>query len=134
MVHPLTNEIYVLSKDLGGPSEVFKLAPEFDSELQTARRVGTVALPALPSGLVTGGDISPNGKRVVLCDYFSGYELLLPVGAKAFDDIWSERLTAFDLGPREIGESIAFANDENTVFATTERSKPPLIRVVRKAK
>ena len=78
--------------------------------------------------------VSPDGKRVVLCDYFSGFELVLPNDASGFDDIWPQKLVAFDLGPREIGESIAYAEDENTVFATTENAHPPLIRVIRKDK
>jgi hypothetical protein len=134
LVHPATNEIYVISKELGGPSEVFKLDPKFDEqEVQTAIKVGAVSLPAIPTGLVTGGDISPDGKRVALCDYFSGYEIVLPEGAKTFDEIWMQNPIPFDLGPREIGESIAYA-DTDTIFATTEKPKPPLIRVVRKQK
>lgn len=133
MVHPSTNEIYVVSKQFTGPAEVFKLKPNFDtSQIQTAAKVAAVSLPAIPNGLVTGGDISPDGKNVVLCDYYSGYELILPKGTAKFDDIWSEKPTAFDLGPREFGEAVAFAEDGNAVFATTEKANPPLIRVRRK--
>lgn len=133
MVHPSTNEIYVVSKQFAGPAEVFKLKPNFDTgEVQTAAKIAAVSLPAIPNGLVTGGDISPDGKHVVLCDYYSGYEFTLPKGAAKFDAIWAEKPTAFDLGPREFGEAIAFASDGNAVFATTEKANPPLIRVKRK--
>ncbi len=135
LVHPVTNDIYVITKEIGGPSEVFKLIPKFDvDEVQMAFKVGAISLPAIPTGFVTGGDISPDGSHVVLCDYFSGYELVLPSTAKTFDEVWTQTPTPFDLGPREIGESIAFAGDENSVFATTENAKPPLIRVLRKQK
>ena len=135
MVHPSTNDLYVITKNLTGPAEVFKLKPIFDgSEIQTADLVGSISLPAIPNGFVTGGDISPDGTRVVLCDYFTGFELILPSNAKNFDDIWTQKLVAFDLGPREIGESVAYAEDENTVYATTENADPPLIRVLRKSK
>jgi len=133
LVHPSTNEMYVVSKQFNGPAKVFKLKPNFDTrEIQTAETVAAVSLPAIPNGLVTGGDISPDGKHVVLCDYYSGYELILPKGAAKFDDIWSEKPAAFDLGPREFGEAVSFGEDGNAVFATTEKSNPPLIRVRRK--
>ena len=135
MVHPGTNDIYIVTKNLNGPAEVFKLRPDFGGgEIQGASPIASIALPAIPNGFVTGGDISPDGKRVVLSDYFTGFELILPNDAKRFDDIWTQKLIPFDLGPRTIGESIAFANDENTVYATTENPNPPLIRVTRKGK
>ena len=43
--------------------------------------VAEIAVPAVPNGLITGGDISPDGRRVALCDYVMGYELTLPDGA-----------------------------------------------------
>ena len=133
MVHPSTNEVYVVSKNLRGPAGVFKLKPVFNnSEVQTADPIATISLPALPNGFVTAGDISPDGTRLILCDYFTGFELILPRNAKSFDEIWAQKLIAFDLGPREIGESIAYAEDANTVYATTENADPPLIRVIRK--
>ncbi|HVQ56379.1 MAG TPA: hypothetical protein VMS29_06455 [Pyrinomonadaceae bacterium] len=135
LVHPANLDIYVITKRADGAAEVFELKPNFDpDEIQSASRVAEISLPSGPKGLVTGGDISPDGKRVVLCDYFSGFELVLPNDASGFDDIWPQKLVAFDLGPREIGESIAYAEDENTVFATTENADPPLIRVIRKDK
>ncbi|HJS51897.1 MAG TPA: hypothetical protein VJ781_08360, partial [Pyrinomonadaceae bacterium] len=110
MVHPSTHHIYVVSKNLSGPAEVFKLTPVFNSEeIQNADPVASISLPALPNGFVTGGDISPDGRSVVLCDYYVGYELALPAEAKGFDDIWTQKLITFDLGQREIGESVAFA-------------------------
>ena len=135
LVHPTNFDIYVITKSLDGAAQVFELKPNFDlDEVQNASRVAEISLPAVPTGFVTGGDISPDGKRVVLCDYFAGFELSLPNDAKRFDDIWSQKLIAFDLGPREIGESIAYADDEDTVFATTEKANPPLIRATRKSK
>jgi hypothetical protein len=135
MVHPGTNDIYIVTKNLSGPAEVFKLEPKFDvAEIQTATPVASISLPAIPVGFVTGGDISPDGKSVVLCDYYRGYELKLSDSVASFEEIWTQKLTSFDLGPREIGESIAYADDQNTVFATTEKPDPPLIRVVRKSK
>jgi hypothetical protein len=132
LVHPATEGIYVITKELSGPAEVFKLDPHFDVEaIQTATPVGSISLPAIPTGFLTGADISTDGKRVVLCDYYSGYELTLPDTADPFDEIWTQKLTPFELGPRDIGESIAYDEGGDTVFATTEKKNPPLIRVFR---
>jgi hypothetical protein len=91
-------------------------------------------LPAVPNGLVTGGDISPDGKNVVLCDYYAGYLFSLPKGVSDFREIWKEKPAAFDLGPRDIGEAVAFGNDVNTIYATTEHLNAPLIRATRQQK
>ena len=135
LVHPTTNEIYVVSKEFEGPAKVFKINPDFASkEIQTAAEIGAISLPANPKGFVTGGDISPDGRRLVLCDYFAGYEFVLPAAAEKFDEVWKVKPIAFNLGPRQIGEAVAFGADENTIFATTERINAPLIRVRRSQK
>ncbi|MFL6467503.1 MAG: hypothetical protein ACJ72Z_06050 [Pyrinomonadaceae bacterium] len=132
LVDPQLGNIYVVTKRFVGPADIFKIEPSFDSnEEQTATKIAAISLPATPEGLVTGGDISPDGKHVVFCDYYAGYELVLPANSQSFDEIWKQKPSAFDLGPREIGEAVAFGNDSDTVYATTERLNAPLIRVIR---
>ena len=76
--------------------------------------------------------MSADGRRVALCDYYAGYELQVRPTAVEFNDIWDQKPTAFDLGPRVIGEAIAYSSDGDSLFATTERMNAPLIRVIRK--
>ncbi len=133
LVEPVSGAIFVVTKRRKGPAEVFKLAPSFNNgNVQTAVKITDISVPASPVGFITGGDISPDGKRLVLCDYYAGYEYILPPNAKSFEEIWFEKPIPFDLGPRLIGESVAFGVDHNSVFATTERPNSPLIRVERK--
>lgn len=133
MVEPSSGDIYVISKHFDGPATVFKLAPDFTKPgVQAAVELASISMPASPAGLLTGGDISPDGKHVILCDYYSGYELTLPPNSKSFDEVWKAKPVAFDLGPRHIGEAIAFGMDANVVFATTEGKNAPLIRVRRR--
>jgi hypothetical protein len=135
MFEPTTQNIYVVTKEFSGPASVYELRPDFSSaDVQVAEKIAEISLQASPIGLVTGGSISPDGKRVVLCDYFAGYEFTLPPEAKKFDEIWKERPVAFDLGPRKVGESVAFGDDVNNIFATTEGINAPLIRVHRQTK
>ena len=130
LVHPQTGDIYVLSKSFSQSAGVYKLAANFDSnKTNTLVKVADVAVPAVPNGLLTGGDISPDGTRVVLCDYFNGYEITLPKGAKNFDEIWKQTVQIIDLGAREQGEAIAYAPDGKSVFATSEKKNQPFVQV-----
>ena len=99
LVHPQTGDIYVLTKPMLGASQVFKIGKKIEN-------VGSVSVPAIPSGFLTGGEISPDGKRIVICDYFAAYEITLPKDAKNFDDIFKESVTKVELGEREQGEAV----------------------------
>jgi hypothetical protein len=131
MVHPTTGDIYVLTKRHDAPSSVYKIKPEFGSTV-IAEKIAEVKVPAVPNGLLTGGDISPDGKHVAICDYYAGYELTLPANDKDFDDIWKQTPEPIDLGDRKQGEAIGYGSDANTLFATSEGKHPPLIEVKRK--
>jgi len=133
MINPRTEEIYILSKRYSGASGVYKLPKDYKKgAVNKLEKVGDVSLPAFPNGSVTGGEISSDGKRVILCDYFNGYELELPEDAKAFDEIWKDEPSIIKLGKREQGEAICYSLDVRSVFATSEKQNAPLIEVKRK--
>jgi hypothetical protein len=81
---------------------------------------------------LSGGSISPDGRRVVVCDYFAAYEIVLPKNAKNFDEIWQQKPQKIDLGQRAQGEAIAYAADGKAIYATSEERDSPLIEVGRK--
>ncbi|HYJ90290.1 MAG TPA: hypothetical protein VEV84_03205 [Pyrinomonadaceae bacterium] len=133
VVHPVTGDVYVLTKRRKDPSGVYKIKPLFgNGDVQVVGKVADVQVPSIPIGLLTGGDISPDGRRLALCDYVDGYELTLPNGDNNFDDIWKQEPVRIDLGPRDTGEAIAYGPDDRAIFATTENPKAPLIEVRRK--
>lgn len=133
MVHPVTGEIYVLTKSREKPSYVFKIRPTFGTaEIQQAVKIAEVKVPSVPFGLITGGDISGDGRRVILCDYADGYELTLPEGDSNFDDVWRQPPVEIDLGNRDTGEAVAYGTDNSTIYATTEGKNAPIIEVRRK--
>lgn len=133
MVTPGSNDLYIVEKTKSGPASVFKLSSETDAASpRIAQKVGEISVPAVPNGLITGGDISPDGKSMVLCDYFAGYELDLPDNAASFDDIWKAKPLSFDIGKREIGEAVAFTADGSAVIATSEKKHPPLYKIERR--
>ena len=128
MVNPSTGDVYVLTKRVDGPSLVFKFKPGFGSnQVVIAQKVGEISVPSVPNGLLTGGAISPDAKRVILCDYSSGYELTTT--SSTFDDIWKSKPLAVDLGERKHGEAITFAPDGRSVLGTNEGKKAEIFQV-----
>lgn len=132
MVHPVSGDIYVLSKQLSGPSFVYRLRPEFGSgERQIAVKVAEISVPSVPDGLLTGGDISPDGQRAIVCDYRQAYEYALPEGSNRFDEIWTSAPSVVEIGKRKGGESICYSSDGNAIIATSEGHNSPIIEVRR---
>jgi hypothetical protein len=130
LVHPRTGNIYIVTKVvLVNPGVYEAIAPFTAGQPITMRRIGEVHVPSIFGGVLTGGNISPDGRRVALCDYFQGYEIVLPAGTANFDDIWKQKLTGFDLGKRKQGESITYRLDGKALLATSEGIQSPLIMV-----
>lgn len=126
LAHPSNGEVYLLTKANNSPSHIYKLKPKFAGETETLSKVGELTVPSIPNGSITGGDISADGKRVVLCDYFAGYELKLPDGAASFDAIWKQRPERVDLGERVLGEAAAYSADGSFVIAVSEKRHTPV--------
>lgn len=132
LVHPRTGNIYIVTKVLlANPGVYQAVAPFTSGQSITMRKVGEPRVPSLFGGAITGGSISPDGKRVALCDYFQGYELVLPAGTSNFDEIWKQKMIGFDLGKRKQGESITYRLDGKAFLATSEGKQSPLIQVLR---
>lgn len=133
MVHPSTGDLYVVSKQRGAAAGVYKLkAPFPKSGAATLERVGEVRFPNIFMGFLTGGDISPDGRRVILCDYLGACELSLPAGRNVpFDEIWKQPVVSVEIGKRRQGEAICYRSDGLALLATSEGSPCPLIEIVR---
>ena len=127
-VHPKSAEIYLITKRVSGEAGVYKIV----KGSKVARKVADIGVPSVPNGLITGADISPDGKRVIVCDYFGGYEFVLPDDAESFDEIWKVKPRLVDLGTREQGEAVAYSADGLSLYATSEHLNSPLIMVSRK--
>jgi hypothetical protein len=127
LVHPKTQEIYVLTKNTFEASGVFKIGND-----GKAKKIADFSVPSIPSGFLTGGEISPDGTKVIICDYFNGYEITLPKTAKNFDEIWKQEPNIIELGERKQGEAISYSSDGNSIFATSEKKDSPLIKVEKK--
>ena len=131
IVHPVSGNIYIVTKVPLVDPVVYEAAAPFSlDKVITMRRIGEVRVPSLFGGVLTGGSISPDGRRVAFCDYFQGYELVLPAKSSDFNDIWKQRMTGFDLGKRKQGEAIAYRHDGKAFLATSEGRHSPITQVV----
>lgn len=130
LVHPTSGNLYVATKTMLKNAIVYEAAaPVVAGKVITMRRIGEVKVPSLMGGVLTGGSISPDGRRVALCDYLQGYEAVLPANSKNFNDIWTQTFTAFRLGQREQGEAITYRADGKALLATSEGRLSPLFQV-----
>ena len=130
IVHPVSGNIYIVTKvPLVDPVVYEAAAPFSPGKVITMRRIGEVRVPSLFGGVLTGGSISPDGRRVAFCDYFQGYELVLPAKSSDFNDIWKQRMTGFDLGKRKQGEAIAYRQTAKRSSRRVKELQSPLIQV-----
>lgn len=133
LVHPQTGKIYLVTKvALANPEVYAAEIPQDLNQTTTLTRLGELEMHTLFGGIVTGGAVSPDGRRAALCDYIQGYELVLPDGNNNFDSIWKQPLRAVDVGKRKHGESISYRLDGKALMVTSERLPAPLIEVVRR--
>lgn len=129
MVHPTTKDIYIITKTRSGPASVFRIAnDDLGLEKIVAKKVAVVSVPSIPPGLLTGGDISPDGRRIVLVDYLGAYEFSVAKQDGDFLSAFIGNPTLIRFGKRTQGESITYSNDGTSLFGTSEGVNPPLIR------
>lgn len=133
LVHPTTGDLYVITKDAQSAKVYRAKAPLDALAVTTMAEVGSVRLGSGSRGLevVTGADVSPDGRRVALSSYARGYELELPADA-VFDDVWAQRPVPIAIGPRLQGEAIAYRSDGRALLTTSEIVPWPLQQVERR--
>lgn len=133
LVHPQTGDIYVVTKKRNGPAGVYKIKPAFGTAAAVkSEKVADVSVPSKPEGLLTGGSISPDGKRVMLCDLKGGYEFVLSDAGASPDAIWAQKPLAVDLGDRKQGEGVSYGRDGLSLYASSEKKNAPLFLIKRK--
>lgn len=133
LIHPKSGNLYIATKVPFGFSRIYAAqAPLKGAKTITLQYRGNLALPSFIGGIITGGAISPDGRRVAFCDYIQGYEIVLEDDRAAFDTIWTQRIVTIDLGKRDQGEAITYRADGKALLMTSEGSPMPLMEVVRK--
>ncbi|MBC7795611.1 MAG: hypothetical protein H7Z37_01915, partial [Pyrinomonadaceae bacterium] len=70
LINPQNGDLYVVTKMYVGAAHIYKLSPPFaQNKTNVLQNIGEIKVANTPEGLFTGGEISPDGKRLVLCDY-----------------------------------------------------------------
>ena len=136
LVHPRTGRLYVVAKNKDGADGVYEFPPYPSvSHAETLTRVGTVTISGEPdfySNLVTGGDIRPDGRKLILRTYWNAYEFSVPPGPD-FDAVWRTRpvVTALPLQPQGEGICYTFPRGD-AVYLTSEGKGTTLYRLGRR--
>ena len=84
--------------------------------------------------MVTGGDLSPDGKRLVLRTYTRAYEWTLPVSGNlltSWQAVWKTAPRAIALPATRQGEAICYSADGQRLSTTSEGSPAPLYELTR---
>jgi hypothetical protein len=137
LVDPRTKEVYVVAKEWSGITGVYVFPmPLTPGREITLKRVGTIRFAGrfLSGGLAkyevlaTGGDISPDGRKLVIRTYLMAYEWNIAPGQSVAEAIKGR--------PREIvlpltrqGESICYRPDGKTMLMTSEGVHTPLYEI-----
>lgn len=121
---PGSRSVLLASKNKQFRSDVYRLRlPESDPDRPLeAKRIRTLPVP-----LVTAMDISPDGRRLVLCTYLMAIEYKRQKG-ESWKDALGRDPAMIALPRRQQGESIAYGRDGSVLYLTSEGAPMPLWR------
>jgi len=132
LVHPVSGDLYIISKANSGDPETtvyVARAPQLGATPAMLTAIATLSIPdrlfRTFIGGITGGDISPDGRRLALCDYFHAYEAELPAGA-AFDEIWKQPFISTLIGLGLQTEGVGYTADGQALILTSEGTPCPI--------
>ena len=124
-VDATAGKIYLAAKALLPLCKIYELplSDEQPAEPLTARHVATVTI-----SLATGMDISPDGRRMVICNYSEAAEL-----TRHEDESWAKALDRLPrrlgLPSRRQGEAICYGSDGRSLYLTSEQLPTPLLEL-----
>jgi len=131
LVDPQTGDIYILTKEGDGRSHIFFAEAPKDGEDLVLQEVGEIQLGTgrLPgSRLLTGGDISPDGSKIVLRTYNRIFVFLWQEGQSLGDALAAEPCPAPAPQERQ-GEAVAFGPAGLTYWTLSEGRNQKLYRI-----
>ncbi|MCH7871763.1 MAG: hypothetical protein IID33_08685 [Planctomycetes bacterium] len=137
VVHPTTGDGYVLTKREDGRSDVYVLVAPWDAnELVIVSRIASLRFPpGVPpiATMVTGADLSADGRRLATRSYVGGWEWTLApdAGAPAFASIFDTSPNGLRLALELQGEAIAYAPGGEALLTVSEHTPTPLHEIRR---
>lgn len=121
------DEVVIVTKNFV-TSRIYKTPQPFKNGIaQMLKPVGEYSFVGNDwrGGLTTGGDISPDGKRLIIRTYTRAYEWKIPE-RNDWKSLWKTKPRALDLPESKQGESICFSADGTKYFLTSEGVPTPL--------
>lgn len=136
LVHPVTGEIYIVTKDDTGVSGVYKFPmPLTRDRTVTLERVGTLRFNnPLEFGrvkmgrLATGGSISPDGTKIIIRTYAEAYEWRIRAGQRV-EEALAEKPRPVVVPVVGQFEGICYSPDGKRILTTTESVRRGLLSV-----
>ncbi|MFT3708346.1 MAG: hypothetical protein QM817_11900 [Archangium sp.] len=128
-VHPVTGQVYVITKEDFGVSEVYKLPLPMDSASQaTLQLVTRLTIPSVTDRPLTAADVNPCGTAVLMRMYNRLVEFRLPEGETDFEKIFTVAPVNVSVANEAQGEAVAYGPDGRTYFTSSEKlvDDPPL--------
>ena len=122
LVHPVTGEVTLITREVSGMSLIFRLPLPLDSEnVMVADLVDVVNVRGLDpaSGQVTDAAISADGRHVALRTYASVLVFDVPEKA-ALDSIWAQEPRVYRLADGPKGEGLTFRLDTDDLMSVGE--------------
>jgi hypothetical protein len=127
LVDPRTGELYVVTKSLSGPAQVFHAPPNLPASSTTA----LTQVATIPVLLATGGDVSPSGELVALrTDALlgNGTVLVYRRDGASLADAFGGSPCSGAAGDEPQGEAIGFTPDGRAYVTVSEGMHSPLHR------
>ena len=128
LVDPSTGALVIVTKDFGGVARVYVADRPSRTAVTTMRRAGRVSLG--PGAAVTAGDVSGDGRTVVLRTYDSAFVWSRRRGQSLPSAMRTRpcRAGAAGLLVEGQGEALALTRDGRAFFTVAEGSRPPVRR------
>ena len=128
LVDPSTGALVVVTKDFGGAARVYVADRPSRTAITTMRRAGRVSLG--PGEAVTAGDLSGNGRTIVLRTYDSAFVWSRRRGQSLASALRRRpcRARTDGLGAEGQGEALGLTRDGRAFFTVAEGRRPPLRR------
>ncbi len=120
LVDPLTRDIFILSK-----RELFSKVYQAAYPQSTTQPTELKQVASLPWGFAVAGDVSPDGRRVIVRSMFGASLWVRPAGEPLWQ-AFSGKQVRLPLLHEEQGEAISFDAQGEGYFTIGEMQHPPL--------
>ena len=111
VVRPDTGDVYVITKVSAGATEVYRFPRPMDAAATaTLVRVGALALPTSGDALVTGADLHPCARRLLVRTYTRLWEFAAGEGAP-WDDLFRATPERVPVAAEAQGEAVGWHAD-----------------------